>query len=351
MDKISIIIPCYNVEKKIDRCVRSLVRQTIGMENLELIFVDDASTDNTLNKLYEWEEKYQENIILISCSKNGKQGTARNIGMANSTGNYIGFVDSDDWIDEDMYEILYNAIVKFNCDIASIKLQRETENGDVYEIDKREFTYDKRIVIDTVEDRKAFLNTGWPGSLCSKIYCKDFLVNNNIVFPENLIYEDEFFATMIALYLRSYVIIDKKKYHYIANEKSTLSSNGSKHLDRLTIELLKIDEFNKRGFMNTYYDEIERDFVKAFWCKTLQLIFTRFSSIPYEVIDDMKATVLNLFPYYKNNKYIQKFDELNQTLLKMIDVNLSREDINFIAENFRVIWDDAMNQMKIESNG
>ena len=75
-EKISVIIPCYNVEKYIDRCLASVARQTIGIEKLEIICVNDASTDGTWQKLSAWERKYPQNILLVDCAQNGKLGRA-----------------------------------------------------------------------------------------------------------------------------------------------------------------------------------------------------------------------------------------------------------------------------------
>ena len=114
---VSVIIPCYNPKKYLSRLVNSLLDQTIGLENLELIFVDDASTDDTLESLYQLEQQYPYNITVISNSENKKQGTARNIGMSYATGKYIGFVDADDWIAPQMYEKMYDIAEETDCDI------------------------------------------------------------------------------------------------------------------------------------------------------------------------------------------------------------------------------------------
>ena len=83
MKKISVIIPCYNVERWVDRCLTSIIRQTTGINELEIICIDDASTDNTWEHLQEWEQRYPENILLIRQEVNRRQGTARNIGLRN----------------------------------------------------------------------------------------------------------------------------------------------------------------------------------------------------------------------------------------------------------------------------
>lgn len=105
-DKISVIIPCYNVQKYIMRCFDSIYSQTYGFENLELILIDDLSTDNTWSILESLQRKYPENVISLKIQKKGKCGGARNLGMDICTGKYITFVEADDG---DGLEILANA--------------------------------------------------------------------------------------------------------------------------------------------------------------------------------------------------------------------------------------------------
>ena len=107
MAEISVIIPCYNVESYIDRCLTSITSQTIDLSLLEIICIDDASTDNTWSKLQAWETTYPENIMIIHCDENGRQGTARNIGLQYASAPWIAYIDSDDWIELDYFEKLY----------------------------------------------------------------------------------------------------------------------------------------------------------------------------------------------------------------------------------------------------
>ena len=106
MKKISVIIPCYNSVKWLPKCFMSLVEQSIGIDNLELIFVNDASTDDgqTWDMLKEMEKAYPESIIIIDLPYNRRQGGARNEGLKYASGEYIAFVYSDDWIEEVLYE-------------------------------------------------------------------------------------------------------------------------------------------------------------------------------------------------------------------------------------------------------
>lgn len=117
-EKISIIIPCYNVEGLIKRCLDSIFAQAAETVSFEVICVDDKSSDRTLDILLSYEEQNPENMIIISLEENGKQGRARNIALDYATGEYIMYVDADDVIAQGMLETLYRAIKKYQCDVA-----------------------------------------------------------------------------------------------------------------------------------------------------------------------------------------------------------------------------------------
>ena len=124
------IIPCYNVERYIDACVESLVNQTFGIERMELIFVNDASTDSTLEKLAVWESQYPDSITVISLTENCRQGAARNVGMEYATGEYIGFVDSDDYVDITMFEKMYQVHQENDVNFVVFARWNEQPNGE-----------------------------------------------------------------------------------------------------------------------------------------------------------------------------------------------------------------------------
>ena len=125
--KISIIVPVYKVEKYLDKCVNSIVGQTY--KNLEIILVDDGSPDNCPAMCDEWAQK--DSRIKVIHKKNGGLSSARNAGLDACTGDYIGFVDSDDWIEPDMYEYLLNIGMKNNADVSRCEFVIEAENSDI----------------------------------------------------------------------------------------------------------------------------------------------------------------------------------------------------------------------------
>lgn len=128
--KVSVIIPCFNATKWLPKCFLSLVQQTIGIENIELIFVDDASTDNgeTWNMLQEFECAYPESILILKLEENMRQGGARNIALQYATGEYIAFVDSDDFVTSDFLQVVYKAALEYNADFVQFEYCYYTEN-------------------------------------------------------------------------------------------------------------------------------------------------------------------------------------------------------------------------------
>ena len=199
-EKISIIIPCYNAEKYIETCLDSVINQRDNEKaksefDMEIICVDDCSTDNTQLILQDYEKKYPEIIMVILLPTNCKQGAARNIGLSYASGNYIIYVDSDDILVPNAISILYNAIkntdldfvrggykqVYFNqtdfCDVETVNGNKNCEQNIKNSVE----IYD----MDNVNSRRKYLvKYGWNTAVWAKIYKKDFLLQNKIDFPE-----------------------------------------------------------------------------------------------------------------------------------------------------------------------
>ena len=119
-----------------DKCFESLVNQTIGIENMEIIFVNDASTDNTAEKLNVFEAMYPESVLVIHLDENVKQGGARNVALQYVSGEYLVFIDSDDWVDYNYISILYEIIKEYDADISVCGFQC---SYDIQAIEKRKF--------------------------------------------------------------------------------------------------------------------------------------------------------------------------------------------------------------------
>lgn len=128
---ISVIIPCYNTAKYLPQCMASLEKQTIGLEKLQLIFVDDSSTDdgNTWEQILEFEKKHPNEVLALQLAENRCQGGAKNAGLEYAVADYIGFVDSDDWIELDMYQKLYECMIRHECDAVDCCVIMNYPNG------------------------------------------------------------------------------------------------------------------------------------------------------------------------------------------------------------------------------
>ena len=213
MTKLSIIVPVYNVEKYLPKCLESLIKQTL--KDIEIICVNDGSMDNSLAILKEFASK-DSRIRIID---NQHQGVAktRNTGIEQSTGEYIGFVDSDDYIDIDFFEKLYNSATKSNSDIAIASILKHKNFFNIYnaQYTKEETAITIQDKIKLCEDKKHFFFYAW-----NKIYHSGFIKENNIKFSEGQIYEDVMFAIKALYYSNKIISVYGTKYHYIEHENS-----------------------------------------------------------------------------------------------------------------------------------
>ena len=174
-EKISIVVPIYNVEKYLERCIKSIINQTY--KNLEIILVDDGSKDNCYNicEIY----KKQDNRIVVIHKENGGLSDARNVGLLNSTSELICFIDSDDYVQKDYIEMLYNNLIEFKADISVCGFSHERE-GQKSKYEKREYTE----TYDSQEALKKMINLNSNFSVCAwnKLYRKKLF--DNIEYPK-----------------------------------------------------------------------------------------------------------------------------------------------------------------------
>ena len=221
--KVSIIVPVYNVEKYLDRCLNSLINQTL--KDIEIILVDDESPDNCP----EMCDNYAENDsrIKVIHKKNGGLGFARNSGLEIATGEYFAFVDSDDYVDLDFYEKLYNAAKSGDYDLAQggISIQygdRIEHNNHPYENQSFDEEGVKSILLPSVLGPDTYDKNAGDMSTCIGIYKLSLVKDNNIRFVSEREYisEDAIFDIEIFRYIKSAVIIDQTGYYYCYNEAS-----------------------------------------------------------------------------------------------------------------------------------
>lgn len=236
-DLISIIVPVYNVEKYIDECILSLINQTYS--NIEIILIDDGSTDDSGEICDEYQKK--DNRILVFHTENKGVFHAKSIGIRNATGKYIGFVDSDDWIELTMYEKLYANIIKNNSDICMCELSLSNTLGTVYT--KQKNTLSRGVYdisnIDNKIYRKMFLcdpEKAVDLILCNKLY-KSSLIKNNLKFVDDKLhyFEDISLCTLAMLEANKLCVIDESLYIYRQRDSSLCHSKDNHYLEQINI--------------------------------------------------------------------------------------------------------------------
>ncbi len=340
MTEISIIIPCHNVENFIDRCFDSLKAQTIGLDKLQLIFVDDASTDGTWRKLQQIEEAAPKSVCIVSLPQNLRQGGARNIGLQYVSGNYIGFVDADDWVEPDMFECLYHAILDGDTDLAFCRHVRDNGKGPQFlsEHQKQTNKENRRLRILTDKQRTDFIVSNVIGyGVWDKLFRKDFLLSNEIYFPENLTYEDIYFGSLVYLYAQSISIVERRLYHYYINDSSTvLGRNQVHHKDIFKINDMKWNAYQERGFLDKYREALEFDYIMSHYMAGFKILALRFDHIPYEDFLLLKNETLERVPDFEKNTYCHShITEIYRILLQLLKHPIGPNELAQIQQAFK----------------
>ena len=227
MIKVSVIVPVFNTEKYLEKCLNSLINQTL--QDIEIICVNDGSTDKSADIIKKFTNK-DSRFKLIN-QENKKQGAARNAGMKIAKGEYIGFVDSDDWVDLEYYEKLYNAAKKYNADIA-LATNIRTGHGK----DKKRLNITEEKFVTTLQD-KIDVCQQWKNECpTNKIYRHSMLKNNNIKWPEGVYCEDKLFTIKAIYYANSIIATPGVNYYYYRNPNSTVNSKAQKHYKQLKLD-------------------------------------------------------------------------------------------------------------------
>ena len=230
-DLISVIVPCCNSEKFIKKCLHSIMRQSY--ENLEIICIDDASTDNTVKIIHSLQE-VDPRIRLLVNEQNQGISLVRNRGMAEAAGKYIGFIDADDFVDPDFYGRLLQAAHKTGAEIITTATSAEWPN-------KKKIWSGKPGVYQKFADKLMAIRIG---TCWNKLYLTDFLRRNELSFPPGLLSEDNLFIIKCLALCTKLGVIDSTRYHYVINPGSlthTPKMASKKKADSLTISCMILE--------------------------------------------------------------------------------------------------------------
>lgn len=306
--KLSIIVPVYNMAagNKLRYCLDSLVNQTVA--DYEIIAVDDASTDESMQILKEYESKYPWKFRVLQSYENRKQGGARNMGMEIARGTWIGFVDSDDWVSCDMYEKLIKKAEETGADVVGCDYNlKDTQSMDVGKVVVTN-TMDQTGILDHDKYKQLVLN---PGSMVIKIYYKQVLDEYHLRFPEKTFYEDNCASPIWMLHFTHFEKVDEPLYYYYQHDESTVHSITVEKCEaRLLMGKRLIEEARKCGFYKQYRREFEFAFSKLYYMNTLYTYMLGVKHPQTEFLKLMAKGILEEFPEFQNNSYYQaQFDE------------------------------------------
>ena len=219
MTKISIIVPIYNSARYLKECLDSLINQTL--KDIEIICINDGSEDDSAEILEEYKLK-DDRIVIINL-ENAGVSASRNAGLRIAKGEFIGFVDSDDYIDLNYYEELYNAAVKYDSDIAVCGIERFSALRK-----RKHLVFDDFAVIDNINEKLKICDIPSKSYTVNKIYRAEKLRENNLLFVEGVFYEDVRFTIRAVYFLKKMVTVPNIYYHYRKNYNSIVKTISDK---------------------------------------------------------------------------------------------------------------------------
>lgn len=289
---ISVIVPVYNVEKYLDNCVESIVNQTY--RDLEIILVDDGSPDNCPAMCDEWAKK--DDRIKVIHKENGGVSTARNVGLENATGNYIGFVDSDDYLELNMYELLFNDLTVNNSDISVCSTFLVSENNEI----KKDSIFETQVL--NQEEAVKFLSYKMNNSLWNKLFKKAVL--EDCRFEEGRTFGEDHLVLLRALKkVESVSFISESLYYYVQRSNSTTGAR-----------------FSEKSFDQVYMKDALYNFVKENYPYVSdyyrKLTFTARENICRKIIlsrlEGKFAKELNEYKQYMNAEFRKVKSDLSK---------------------------------------
>ena len=281
--KVSVIIPVYNTEDYLKECIESLVNQTL--REIEILIVNDGSTDSSLEIMKEFKNKYT-NIIKIFDKVNGGQASARNYALPFAQGEYLGFVDSDDWVDSTMYEEMYE--------------KAEKEDADIVICDMVDHFPDRTVCYPSSRFENKFKVTP---SACNKLF-KRSLVKED-VFPVGLWYEDFEFTTMQLMKTDCISVIHKGLYHCHCREVSTMYNNNSeKNQDILVVLEHLVEYVEKNGWYEKYKNVLEYLYIDHVLITSINRVQKQTNEKKKIVINNLRKEVLKKYnSFYKDDAF------------------------------------------------
>lgn len=293
MTKVSVIVPVYNTENFLERCLNSLVNQTL--DDIEIIVVNDGSTDNSQTIIDDYAGKFPKKIKAYK-KKNGGLSDARNFGIGKAIGKYIGFVDSDDYADLDMFKTLYEKAENGDFDVTVCDIR--------YVFDDKVSVVSSRVKCDLTNknDVKEQMIDIYPAAW-NKLF--KYHLFDEIKFKKKVWYEDVEFLYRLLPFVSSIGVVNKPLINYVQREGAITNTFNEKIYDYVSNWNEIIDFYKERKIYDEYKDELEYCYVRYLYMTFIKTA-THFDKKNYKKACKIaKENVLNHFSNYKKNKYLK----------------------------------------------
>ena len=313
---LSIIVPVYNMvsDGKLVNCLDSLLKQDLA--DYEIIAVDDKSTDNSLEVLFEYRDRYPEKVRVIASPQNGRQGAAKNLGLNVASGKWVGFIDSDDWVTNDMFSSLIKKADETGADIVGCDYLITDTIGKEEGLAVQNNTSEQTGLLSDEQYKRIILQ---PGSMVIKIYKRSLFEDYHIRFPEKIFYEDNAVGCLPLLYASRFERVERPLYFYYQHNSSTVHHVSiAKCEDRMKASEIYLQSLKERGFYEKYKSEIDYKVYELGYKNTL-FSYMQTSKWPkYSFVANMQRFLKNNVPEYSTNPYfLEKVDAENQKLTHM----------------------------------
>ncbi len=289
---VSIVVPIYNVDKYLTKCLDSLVNQTL--KDIEIILVNDGSTDNSGKIAKEYSEKYK-NVYYFE-KNNGGLSDARNYGMKHAKGDYIAFIDSDDYAELDTYELMYKKALNENLDYVECNFVWEYPN---------DLSKNRIDIIKPYSNKKEMLKNvrvvAW-----NKLIRKEIIDKNKLEFPFGLHYEDIEFTYKLIPHLNSYSFINETCIHYMQRNNSIANVQNKRTEEIFEIFDHIFSYYKENDIYQEYLDELEYDYVRLLLCSSLKrMCKIQDKKVRKELLTKTWYNINKNFPEWKKNPIIK----------------------------------------------
>ena len=299
MTKVSVIVPVYNVEDYIEKCLNSLVNQTL--EDIEIIIVNDGSKDNSENIIKSFLSRYPQKIKYLE-KENGGLSSARNYGIPYATGEYIAFLDSDDYVELDTYENMYNLAKKENSDMVECNFIWEYPQKIKIDIGKK--YSGKHEMIEKIRV------VAW-----NKLIKRQVIEKSKIQFPKGYRYEDVEFTYKLIPYLENISFI-----HYIQRQNSISNMQNERTKEIFVVLNNVIKYYKELEIYEEYKDELEYVYTRYLLCSSLlRMVKIKEKKTRKEILNLTWENLNKNFPKWKKNKILNKNKSMKDKYIKSVN--------------------------------